>query len=127
MCFRVAVSAARDARRGRALPLPGRAARAHRPGRLGPPQRLPLPLTHLRGKPVMISKTRMAAAGFAAALSVVLAACGGAPVNNGPVDTAESLADVTAFNPQPYENLRDGGTLTTALPELSPQMNIWQN
>jgi peptide/nickel transport system substrate-binding protein len=75
----------------------------------------------------MISMKKTAAAGVAAALSVVLAACGGAPANNGPVDTAESLAEVSAFNPQPYENLRDGGTLTTALPELSPQMNIWQN
>jgi peptide/nickel transport system substrate-binding protein len=37
------------------------------------------------------------------------------------------MADVTAFNPQPYENLRDGGTLTSSLPEISPQMNYWQN
>ncbi|MHA6619982.1 ABC transporter family substrate-binding protein [Pseudonocardia sp. DLS-67] len=75
----------------------------------------------------MISMKPAAAAGLAAVLSVALAACGGSPANEGPPDTAESLADVSAFNPQPYENLRDGGTLTTSLAELSPQMNVWQN
>lgn len=75
----------------------------------------------------MISMKRATAAGIAVALSAVLAACGGAPANDGPADTAESLADVSAYNPQPYENLRDGGTVTTSLPELSPQMNLWQN
>src|SRR5689334_17485952 len=74
----------------------------------------------------MISMKRTLAAGTAVALSVVLAACGGSPADNGPADTAESMANAQAFYPQPYENIRDGGTLTTSLPDLSPQMNVWQ-
>ena len=75
----------------------------------------------------MISTKRTAAAGLAAALLVALASCGGSPANDGPADTAESLADKSSYNPQPYENLRDGGTLTTSLPEISPQFNTWQS
>ena len=39
--------------------------------------------------------------------------------------TAQSLAEKTQYNPQPYENIRDGGTLTTSLPEISPQFNTF--
>ena len=41
-------------------------------------------------------------------------------------ETAQSLAEKTQYNPQPYENLRDGGTLTTSLPEISPQFNTFE-
>ena len=40
-------------------------------------------------------------------------------------ETAQSLAEKTQYNPQPYENIRDGGTLTTSLPEISPQFNTF--
>jgi peptide/nickel transport system substrate-binding protein len=69
---------------------------------------------------------RTAAVASAAVLSVALAACSGSPTNTGPADTAESLANASSFNPQPYDNLKDGGTLTTSLPEISPQFSIWQ-
>ena len=41
-------------------------------------------------------------------------------------ETAQSLAEKTQYNPQPYENIKDGGTLTTSLPEISPQFNTFQ-
>lgn len=68
---------------------------------------------------------RSAALAAGAALSVALAACGGGGGGEGG-DTAESLAAKTQFNPQPYENLRDGGSLTTATAEITPQFNTFQ-
>ena len=65
---------------------------------------------------------RFAALAATAALSVTLVACaGGGNANGGGADTAKSLAEQAQYNPQPYENLRDGGTLTTAIPEVSTQ------
>ncbi|HEX5347561.1 MAG TPA: ABC transporter family substrate-binding protein [Pseudonocardiaceae bacterium] len=64
-----------------------------------------------------------------AALSVTLVACGGSGSGgtaNGGGDTAKSLAEQTQYNPQPYDNLKDGGTLTTALIEISTQWNPFQ-
>jgi peptide/nickel transport system substrate-binding protein len=63
-----------------------------------------------------------------AVLSIVLVACGGGPGPGGGTagESAQSLAAKTAYNPQPYDNLRDGGTLTTSLPEISPQFNTFQ-
>src|SRR5918998_4077182 len=61
-----------------------------------------------------------------AVLSVALVACGGSENRSGSGDTTQSLAQQAQFNPQPYENIRDGGTLTTALPEITPQFNLWQ-
>ena len=62
-----------------------------------------------------------------AALSVTLVGCGGGgSANRGGADTAQSLAAQAQYNPQPYDNLKDGGTLTTALPEISAQWNTFQ-
>ena len=70
---------------------------------------------------------RFAALAATAVLSVTLVACaGGGNANGGGVDTAKSLAEQAQYNPQPYENLRDGGTLTTAIPEVSTQWNPFQ-
>jgi glutathione transport system substrate-binding protein len=61
-----------------------------------------------------------------AVLSVALVACGGSGNRGGSGDTGQSLSEQAQFNSQPYENIRDGGTLTTALPEITPQFNTWQ-
>jgi hypothetical protein len=53
-----------------------------------------------------------------------LVACGGSGNRGG--DTAQSMSEQAQFNPQPYENVRDGGTLTTALPEITPQFNTFE-
>ncbi|MGA9308848.1 MAG: ABC transporter family substrate-binding protein [Pseudonocardiaceae bacterium] len=58
-----------------------------------------------------------------------MVACGGSgsgATANGGGDTAKSLAEQTQYNPQPYDNLKDGGTLTTALIEISTQWNPFQ-
>lgn len=72
---------------------------------------------------------RVTALAATAALSVTLVACGGSPGSGGTAnggDTAKSLAGQAQYNPQPYDNLKDGGTLTTALPEISAQGNPFQ-
>ncbi|MGH3996080.1 MAG: ABC transporter substrate-binding protein, partial [Pseudonocardiaceae bacterium] len=69
---------------------------------------------------------RTVAVAATAVLSVALVACGGSVTGGGSGDTAQSLSEQAQFNPQPYENIRDGGTLTTALPEITPQFNTWQ-
>src|SRR3954471_23077367 len=71
--------------------------------------------------------TKLAALSATAALSMTLIACGASPGSGGNGrDTAQSLAAQAQYNPQAYDNLRDGGTLTTAQPEISPQWNIFQ-
>lgn len=72
------------------------------------------------------SVKKLAVLATTAALSMSLAACGG---NSGPSsqDTDASLAAQAQFNPQPYENIRDGGTLTTAITEVTPQFNTWHS
>ncbi|MEO7194957.1 MAG: ABC transporter family substrate-binding protein [Pseudonocardiaceae bacterium] len=71
--------------------------------------------------------TKFAALAATAALSVTLVACGGDPGSGGNTsDTAKSLAAQAKYNPQPYDNIKDGGTLTTALPEISTQWNPFQ-
>ena len=56
----------------------------------------------------------------------VLVACGGSgPSGGNGGETAQSLAEKTQYNPQPYENIKDGGALTTSLPEISPQFNTF--
>ncbi|MDQ4009876.1 MAG: ABC transporter family substrate-binding protein [Actinomycetota bacterium] len=69
---------------------------------------------------------RIVALAATAVLLVALVACGGSVTGGGSGDTAQSLSEQAQFNPQPYENIRDGGTLTTALPEITPQFNTWQ-
>lgn len=69
---------------------------------------------------------RSAALAAIVALSVtLLAACSGSEPTGGGGETARSLAEKTQYNPQPYENIRDGGALTTSLPEISPQFNTF--
>lgn len=77
----------------------------------------------------MSAVTKLGALAATAALSMTLVACGGSPGSGGngnSRDTAQSLAAQAQYNPQAYDNLRDGGTLTTAQPEISPQWNIFQ-
>jgi peptide/nickel transport system substrate-binding protein len=71
--------------------------------------------------------TRTTAFVTVAALWMALVACSGAPGPSGgrPTENAQTLAAQTQYNPQPYENLKDGGTLTTSLPEISPQFNTF--
>ncbi|MGH3777249.1 MAG: ABC transporter family substrate-binding protein [Pseudonocardiaceae bacterium] len=69
---------------------------------------------------------RTVALAATAVLSVALVACGGSVTGGGSGDTVQSLSEQAQFNPQLYENIRDGGTLTTALPEITPQFNLWQ-
>ncbi|MDQ2706677.1 MAG: ABC transporter family substrate-binding protein [Actinomycetota bacterium] len=73
--------------------------------------------------PVVKKSTALVAT---AVLAMALTACGGAGSNGGQGDTAASLAAQTQYNPQPYDNIKDGGTFTTALPEITPQFNTWQ-
>jgi peptide/nickel transport system substrate-binding protein len=78
----------------------------------------------IRRKPTMHVLKRTAALAATAVLSVALAACGTG--SNGGDVSAQSLAKQVAYNPQPYDNIKDGGTLTTSMPEISPQFNSWQ-
>ncbi|GAA1393294.1 ABC transporter family substrate-binding protein [Pseudonocardia kongjuensis] len=60
------------------------------------------------------------------ALALVLTACG-AGAGTGEVRTGAELSAVPAFNEQPYENVRDGGTVTLPLrSDLNPQFNRHQ-
>jgi len=69
---------------------------------------------------------------LAATMALGLAACQpssggpGAEESKGPTTTNTGLASSTAeWNPQPRDNVKDGGTLTTALAEVSDQFNTF--
>jgi peptide/nickel transport system substrate-binding protein len=53
------------------------------------------------------------------ALAVVLAACGG------PAAPPAAVSDQAQYDPQPYENLRDGGTMTVGVREIPAQLNTF--
>jgi len=53
-----------------------------------------------------------------AVLAVALAGCAGG--SGGP---AAPLSTEGEYNPQPYDNVRDGGAFTTAIGEINPQFN----
>jgi len=79
----------------------------------------------------MFAVKKFAAWVTSATLLITLGACDGSPGSGGNTsggvgDTAKSLAEQAQYNPQPYGNVKDGGTLTTALGEISPQWNIFQ-
>ncbi|GAA1393280.1 ABC transporter family substrate-binding protein [Pseudonocardia kongjuensis] len=59
----------------------------------------------------------------AAALTLVLAACGSGQALG--IGTGAELSTQPSFNEQPYENLRDGGTLRTPIGALNPQFNLF--
>ena len=62
----------------------------------------------------------------AAAMAVTVAACGGSGAE-GPARSGQSLSTEPAWNPQPYDNVRDGGTFTYTLnADLNPQFNVFQ-
>lgn len=72
---------------------------------------------------------KSAALAAAAALSVTLVACGNSPAGGGggggaQGGTATSLAK-PAYNPQPYDNIKDGGSFTTDTVEINAQFNLF--
>lgn len=72
-----------------------------------------------------MSRRKIVALAAAAVASITITACGGGG-SGAPPMTAEQLAAQTGYNPQPYENIKDGGTVTTALPEITAQFNTFQ-
>ncbi|GAA1460560.1 ABC transporter family substrate-binding protein [Williamsia maris] len=72
-------------------------------------------------------KRHLWAAGAASlAVTLVLSGCGGS-TDSTSSDTNDSLSKSAAqINEQPRQNIADTGTLTTALPEVSPQWNTFQ-
>jgi peptide/nickel transport system substrate-binding protein len=74
-----------------------------------------------------IRTTRLAA--LVAAVALGLTACGGGGATSeqsAPADTSSKLATQAQYNPQPRDNIKDGGSLTTALAEITPQFNTFQ-
>jgi peptide/nickel transport system substrate-binding protein len=73
-------------------------------------------------------RTRAAVAA-AAAIALSLTACGGGSGSQSPqtpAANASQLATDAQYNPQPRENLKDGGSLTTDTVEITPQFNTFQ-
>lgn len=66
-------------------------------------------------------------AAVALAMSVTLTGCSSSSKSSSTTTSGGSNNKLQAsYNPQPASNLKDGGTLTTATVELSPQFNVWQ-
>ena len=59
----------------------------------------------------------------AAVVALALAGCGSSGVTG--IGTAAPSSTEGEYNPRPYDEIRDGGTLTTSLPEISPQFNTF--
>jgi peptide/nickel transport system substrate-binding protein len=68
-----------------------------------------------------MSSMRIAA--LVAVFGLVLAGCAGGGSGGTGLSPAPAPAE-GQYNPQPYENIRDGGTYTTAIGEITPQLNV---
>lgn len=71
--------------------------------------------------------TRVGLASFAA-LAMGLTACGGGGggENTGGTGEEQNATDLTFdYNEQPYDKIKEGGTITTAITEINAQMNVW--
>jgi peptide/nickel transport system substrate-binding protein len=76
----------------------------------------------------MKTATRAAVAAVAA-LTITLSACGGSgSSSNQPpaVNNTQMAQQAAQLNTQPRDNIKDGGTLTTAVVEITPQLNTFQ-
>ena len=82
-----------------------------------------------------LTKKAFATSLAVAALALPLAACGGSSNNSDEGkkgDSPSASADASAaakladYNPQPRDNVKDGGTLTQALPSIPEQLNTFQ-
>lgn len=73
----------------------------------------------------MRSFTTIAAIAATTALAATLAACGGGGGGTAPGGLPPD-SSATSYNPQPRDNIKDGGTLTEAFPEISSQFNQFQ-
>ncbi|MET1005769.1 MAG: ABC transporter family substrate-binding protein [Propionibacteriaceae bacterium] len=70
-----------------------------------------------------------AAVAAVAAIALSLTACGGGGTSSdtqAPAANSSDLAKAGAqYNPQPRDNIKDGGTLTTSVPEITSQLNTF--
>jgi len=69
-------------------------------------------------------RRRVTIAAVTTVLAMALAGCGSAPGGGGA--PAAPLSTEGDYNAQPYDNIRDGGTYTSALVEINPQFNTFQ-
>lgn len=61
----------------------------------------------------------------AAALSLVMTGCMGQAKNGNSATKQTGKTAQAQWNPQPRENIKDGGSFTTAIGEITPNMNSW--
>ena len=79
-----------------------------------------------------ITKKALASSFAVAALAIPLAACGSSSDDDAGKTSASSTADTKAsatladYNPQPRENLKDGGSFTQPISEIPEQLNEFQ-
>lgn len=73
-----------------------------------------------RQRPTPLVLVRVAVVTVIATMMALVAGCG-----SGDQESSAPKTSGAQLNPQPRENLRDGGTLTTAVPEVSPQWNTF--
>lgn len=63
-----------------------------------------------------------------AALALTMSACQGGgnnPSSGGSTAKQDNKSASAQYNPQPRDNIKDGGTFTTAIGEITDQMNPW--
>ncbi|MBE7194052.1 MAG: ABC transporter family substrate-binding protein [Gordonia polyisoprenivorans] len=73
-----------------------------------------------------MKRSLLAVGALSTAAALVLGGCGSSGQSSSS-DTNTSLSKATAqINQQSRDNIADGGTLTTSLPEISTQWNTWQ-
>ena len=70
---------------------------------------------------------RLVAVALAAATAVAVTGCGGDSGSDKQQQTSKQLSTQSEFNQQPYDQLKDGGTVTTAVAEITPQFNTFQS
>jgi peptide/nickel transport system substrate-binding protein len=76
----------------------------------------------------MMKHRRILATAVAVATTVALAGCSSSDEGGkGKGQTSQDLSSQYQINELSYDDLKDGGTLTTAVPEITPQFNTFQS
>ena len=62
---------------------------------------------------------------LAVSAALIATGCGGGGGDEGDGPVQDATTAMVDYNQQPYEKIKEGGSVTTAITEINAQMNVW--